>query len=220
LKRRGANCVRTSRPLRWPASAPTGCDRAIAAAGALLRYARATQTRALPHLRALIVERDATFLGLDMATRRNLELTETLRGQAAPTLYSLLDNCITSMGSRLLRHALHHPLRDPAIPAARHAAVAMLLDDGGRTLRDLRQAMRGFADIERIAGRIALYSARPRDLSSLRDSLQRLPELRTLLATAAAVPITRRTQRTTGYPGRRARPAEPCHPAGTGGADP
>ena len=166
-----------------------GLRPAIAAAGALLRYARATQTRALPHLRALIVERDATFLGLDMATRRNLELTETLRGQAAPTLYSLLDNCITSMGSRLLRHALHHPLRDPAIPAARHAAVAMLLDDGGRTLRDLRQAMRGFADIERIAGRIALYSARPRDLSSLRDSLQRLPELRTLLAAAAAVPL-------------------------------
>ncbi|MEF8708218.1 MAG: DNA mismatch repair protein MutS [Candidatus Accumulibacter propinquus] len=166
-----------------------GLRPAIAAAGALLRYARATQTRALPHLRALIVERDATFLGLDMATRRNLELTETLRGQAAPTLYSLLDNCITSMGSRLLRHALHHPLRDPAIPAARHAAVAMLLDDGGRTLRDLRQAMRGFADIERIAARIALYSARPRDLSSLRDSLQRLPELRTPLAAAAAVPL-------------------------------
>jgi DNA mismatch repair protein MutS len=164
-----------------------GLRPAIAAAGALLRYARATQTRALPHLRALIVERDATFLGLDTATRRNLELTETLRGQAAPTLYSLLDNCITSMGSRLLRHALHHPLRDPAIPAARHAAIAMLLDDGGRTLRDLRQAMRGFADIERIAGRIALYSARPRDLSSLRDSLQRLPELRTPLAAAAAV---------------------------------
>jgi len=166
-----------------------GLRPAIAAAGALLRYARATQTRALPHLRALIVERDATFLGLDTATRRNLELTETLRGQAAPTLYSLLDNCITSMGSRLLRHALHHPLRDPAIPAARHAAIAMLLDDGGRTLRDLRQAMRGFADIERIGGRIALYSARPRDLSSLRDSLQRLPELRTPLATAAAVPL-------------------------------
>jgi len=166
-----------------------GLRPAIAAAGALLRYARATQTRALPHLRALIVERDATFLGLDTATRRNLELTETLRGQAAPTLYSLLDNCITSMGSRLLRHALHHPLRDPAIPAARHAAVAMLLDDGGRTLRDLRQAMRGFADIERIGGRIALYSARPRDLSSLRDSLQRLPDLRAPLAAAAAAPL-------------------------------
>jgi DNA mismatch repair protein MutS len=158
----------------------------IAAAGALLRYAQATQTRALPHVQALIVERDSAFLGLDTATRRNLELTETLRGQPAPTLCSLLDTCITAMGSRALRHALHHPLRDPAVPAARHAAIDILLDDGGRTLRELRQALRGFADIERIAGRIALYSARPRDLSSLRDSLQRLAELRAPLADTAA----------------------------------
>jgi DNA mismatch repair protein MutS len=163
-----------------------GLRPAIAAAGALLRYARATQTRALPHLRALTVERDATFLGLDTATRRNLELTETLRGQPAPTLYSLLDNCVTAMGSRLLRHALHHPWRDPAIPAARHAAIAMLLDDDGRSLRTLRHDLRGFADIERIAGRIALYSARPRDLSSLRDSVQRLDQLRAPLLASAA----------------------------------
>ena len=163
-----------------------GLRPAIAAAGALLRYAQATQARALPHLQALIVERDATFLGIDTATRRNLELTETLRGQPAPTLCSLLDHCVTAMGSRMLRHALHHPLRDPAIPTDRHAAVAMLLDDGGRTLRELRQALRGFADIERIAGRIALFTARPRDLSSLCDSLRRLPELRTPLATTAA----------------------------------
>ncbi len=155
-----------------------GLRSGVAAAGALLRYAQATQTRALPHIQVLSVERDGTFLGLDTATRRNLELTETLRGQPAPTLCSLLDTCITSMGARFLRHALHHPLRDPAIPAARLAAIETLLDDGGRTLREVRQALRGFADIERIAGRIALYSARPRDLSSLRDSLHRLAELR------------------------------------------
>ncbi|WP_300338716.1 DNA mismatch repair protein MutS [Accumulibacter sp.] len=163
-----------------------GLRPAIAAAGALLRYAQATQARALPHLQALIVERDATFLGLDTATRRNLELTETLRGQPAPTLCSLLDNCVTSMGSRLLRHALHHPLRDPAIPTSRHTAIAMLLDDGEQTPRELRQALRGFADIERIAGRVALYSARPRDLASLRDSLGRLAELRAPLLASAA----------------------------------
>jgi DNA mismatch repair protein MutS len=155
-----------------------GLRPAVAAAGALLRYAQATQTRALPHVQALTVERDGAYLGLDTATRRNLELTETLRGQPAPTLCSLLDTCITSMGSRFLRHALHHPLRDPALPAARHAAIATLLDDDGRSLREVRQALRGFADIERIAGRVALYSARPRDLSSLRDSLHRLAELR------------------------------------------
>ncbi|WP_287462389.1 DNA mismatch repair protein MutS, partial [Accumulibacter sp.] len=166
-----------------------GLRPAIAAAGALLRYARATQTRALPHLRALTVERDATFLGLDTATRRNLELTETLRGQPAPTLYSLLDSCVCAMGSRLLRHALHHPWRDPAIPAARHAAIAMLLDDGGRSLRALRQALRGFADIERIAGRIGLASARPRDLSSLRDSLRRLADLRAPLQAISGAPL-------------------------------
>jgi DNA mismatch repair protein MutS len=163
-----------------------GLRPAIAAAGALLRYAQATQARALPHLQALIVERDATYLGLDTATRRNLELTETLRGQPAPTLCSLLDNCSSAMGSRLLRHALHHPLRDPAIPTARHAAIAMLLDDEESTLRALRQSLRGFADIERIAGRIALYSARPRDLSSLRDSLQQLENLRAPLRDSAA----------------------------------
>jgi DNA mismatch repair protein MutS len=163
-----------------------GLRPAIAAAGALLRYAQATQARALPHLQALIVERDATYLGLDTATRRNLELTETLRGQPAPTLCSLLDNCSSAIGSRLLRHALHHPLRDPAIPTARHAAIAMLLDDGESTLRALRQGLRGFADIERIAGRIALCSARPRDLSSLRDSVQQLETLRAPLRDSAA----------------------------------
>ncbi|MBL8414223.1 MAG: DNA mismatch repair protein MutS [Propionivibrio sp.] len=163
-----------------------GLRSGIAAAGALLRYAQATQTRALPHVQALNVERDGTFLGLDTATRRNLELTETLRGQPSPTLCSLLDTCITSMGARLLRHALHHPFRDPAVPAARHAAVEILLDDGGRSLRELRLALRGFADIERIAGRIALYSARPRDLSGLRDSLHRLAELRAPLNASPA----------------------------------
>ena len=158
----------------------------IAAAGALLRYALATQVRTLPHVQSLIVERDTTFLGLDPATRRNLELTETLRGQPAPTLYSLLDTCITSMGSRALRHALHHPLRNPESAAARHTAIELLLDEGAQRLLQLRRALRGFADIERIAGRIALFSARPRDLSSLRDSLHLLVELRFPLAQTPA----------------------------------
>ena len=163
-----------------------GLRQGIAAAGALLRYAQATQTRALPHLQAIVVERDGAFLGLDTATRRNLELTETLRGQPAPTLCSLLDTCVTSMGARFLRHELHHPLRDPSVPAARHASIETLLDEGGQTLREVRQALRGFADIERIAGRVALFSARPRDLSSLRDSLHRLAELRAPLDGTAA----------------------------------
>ncbi|MBK5914603.1 DNA mismatch repair protein MutS [Rhodocyclus purpureus] len=162
-----------------------GLKPAIAAAGALLRYAQATQARALPHLRALVVDADDTWLGLDASSRRNLEITETLRGQPAPTLYSLLDVCVSAMGSRCLRHALHHPWRSPAIPAARQAAVAALLGDAGapsRQLGVLRKTLAGIGDIERITGRVALHSARPRDLSSLRDSLARLPALQEPLA--------------------------------------
>ncbi|WP_371325461.1 DNA mismatch repair protein MutS [Dechloromonas sp. ZY10] len=165
-----------------------GLKPAIAAAGALLQYAQATQSGKLPHLRGLTVEIEGAYLGLDLATRRNLELTETLRGQPSPTLFSLLDNCVTSMGSRLLRHTLHHPLREWMIPAARHGAVEALLDDYGRLAGEARKALRGIADIERIAGRIALRNARPRDLASLRESLTRLPELRApLVGTASAL---------------------------------
>jgi DNA mismatch repair protein MutS len=167
-----------------------GLKPAIAAAGALLQYAQATQSGKLPHLRGLTVEIEGAYLGLDLATRRNLELTETLRGQPSPTLFSLLDNCVTSMGSRLLRHTLHHPLRDRAIPAARHGAVEALLDDYGRLAGETRKALRGIADIERIAGRIALRNARPRDLASLRESLARLPELRAPLAGTASELLT------------------------------
>ena len=92
---------------------------ALAAAAALFDYARATQRQALAHITALTAERDSAYLRLDAATRRNLEITETLRGEAAPTLLSLLDSCATSMGSRWLRHALHHPLRERSVPTAR-----------------------------------------------------------------------------------------------------
>ena len=155
-----------------------GLRPAIAAAGALLQYAQTTQSGNLPHLRALTVELEGSYLGLDLATRRNLELTETLRGQPSPTLFSLLDNCVTSMGSRQLRHALHHPLREREIPAARHGAVEALLEDYGHIAGEVRRELREIADIERIAGRIALRNARPRDLASLRQSLARLAALR------------------------------------------
>ncbi len=171
--------------------AAEGLRSGIAAAGALLRYAQATQTRALPHVQALIVERDGEFVGLDPATRRNLELTETLRGQSGPTLCSVLDTCVTAMGSRALRYALHHALRDSSLAAARHGAIAVLLEAGATGgARAVRGTLRGLADIERIAGRIALFSARPRDLASLRESLARLPELRApLAACGAAAPL-------------------------------
>ena len=149
-------------------------DLAVAAAGALYRYAQATQMQALSHITRLTVEREGSYLRLDAATRRNLEISETLRGEPAPTLVSLLDSCATSMGSRWLRHCLHHPLTDRQIAAARHQAVGALLERAA----PLTKALNGFADIERIAARIALTSARPRDLSGLRDGLGRLDGIR------------------------------------------
>ncbi|WP_439536752.1 DNA mismatch repair protein MutS [Methyloversatilis sp.] len=153
---------------------------ALAACGALFSYAQATQQRALSHVTTLAVEHDSAWLRMDAATRRNLELTETLRGEASPTLLSLLDTCATSMGSRWLRRCLHHPLRERAQAEARHQAVEALRTD--TTADSLHDALRGLADIERIGARIALRTARPRDLSSLRDSLARLGDI------AAAVP--------------------------------
>ncbi|CAG4886351.1 DNA mismatch repair protein MutS [Paraburkholderia gardini] len=159
---------------------------ACGAAGALLLYAAATQGQQLRHVRSLKVESESEYIGLDPATRRNLELTETLRGTESPTLCSLLDTCCTTMGSRLLRHWLHHPPRDAAIAEARQQAIGALLDAPvAASLDALRTALRQISDIERITGRLALLSARPRDLSSLRDTFIALPALRTQIAPLA-----------------------------------
>jgi DNA mismatch repair protein MutS len=158
---------------------------AIAAAGALLEYTKSTQGTAIAHVKALAVEQESAFVRMDPATRRNLEISETIRGEPAPTLLSLLDACATSMGSRLLRHSLHHPLRDRAALRARLDAVAALAGDAGNgPHRALHQILRQCVDVERITARIALRSARPRDLSGLRDTLARLPELNAVLAGA------------------------------------
>ena len=157
-----------------------GCEDlqpAIAACGALLDYARKTQGQALAHVVSIRTERAGEYVRMDAATRRNLEITETLRGEPSPTLFSLMDECASAMGSRLLRHWLHHPLRDRTILAARHEGVAAL----GDASADLQRVLRRFSDVERIASRVALRNARPRDLSALRDSLALLPELPALL---------------------------------------
>ena len=158
-------------------------DVALAACGALLDYARKTQGQALAHVGSVRAERAGEYLRMDAATRRNLELTETLRGEPAPTLFSLLDECATGMGSRLLRHWLHHPLRDHAVLIARNDAVQGLFE----ATEKLRASLRGFADVERIASRIALRNARPRDLSGLRDSLALLPALVTQVPASTAL---------------------------------
>jgi DNA mismatch repair protein MutS len=201
-----------------------GCDDysvGLEAAGALLGYAKLTQGQAISHIRALQVYSADRYVRMDASTRRNLEITQTLRGEPAPTLLSLLDTCATNMGSRLLHHWLHHPLRDRNILVARLEAVDKLLfpppqpSPGGRggglgalnkdihadaptrpnpsppgggvgegvaLHRSIHQALKPCVDVERITARIALRSARPRDLSGLRDTLLTLPQLHAVLA--------------------------------------
>ena len=160
---------------------------AISAAGALLNYLKITQNQLPPHMDALTLESETQFIALDAATRRNLEITATLSGQSAPTLFSVLDECVTHMGSRLLANWLHHPLRNHDHIQARLDAVNSLLN---HDVESISGSLKKIADIERIAARIALGSARPRDLSALRDSLLNLMEIRlpesSLLDTLAA----------------------------------
>jgi len=157
---------------------------AIAAAGALLDYIQTTQRTALPHIQAIRAECDNDYVQLDAATRRNLELTETLRGEAAPTLLSVLDTTATGMGTRLLRHWLHHPLRDRLVLTQRRDAIGVLAEASDAAAA-INRLLKSCADVERIGGRIALKNARPRDLSGLRDTLALLPDL------AAALPDDR-----------------------------
>ena len=168
---------------------------ALAAASALLDYIQATQLRKpeLLGISQILVERPNQYLRMDAITRRNLELTESLRLAGGPnaestTLFSILDQTMTSMGARALRHALHHPSADDAVPANRHQLIDILLD---RTdlLEALRALLRNFCDIERIAGRIALQSVRPRELAALRDTLVQWPALSALLGQIEAASL-------------------------------
>jgi len=156
---------------------------AQAAAAALLSFAEHTQGQALAHVQVLEAARASALIDLPPATHRNLELTQTLRGEPAPTLLSLLDSARTGMGSRLLRHWLTHPPRDRAPASARHDAIAALLLGG---FEPLRQALRHVSDVERITARLALRQVRPRELSGLRATLALLPELRLLVPAGAA----------------------------------
>jgi DNA mismatch repair protein MutS len=151
--------------------------RAHAAAAALISYAEHTSggaRSALGHVKSLGVEKGGDLLELPPATLRNLELTQTLRGEAAPTLLSLLDTCRTGMGSRQLRLWLTHPRRDRRDALERHAAIDVLATHGPEPLR---QALRGVSDVQRIVARIALRQVRPRELAGLRDTLALLPHL-------------------------------------------
>jgi DNA mismatch repair protein MutS len=158
---------------------------ALCAAGALLDYVKHTQRAALPHITSLSVEQTSQYIQLDAATRRNLEIDVTLRGEVSPTLYSLLNTTQTAMGARLLRHWLHHPLRDRNLVMKRHEAIAELINTN--KYQDLQSHLKAIGDIERITTRVALKTARPRDLSGLRESLSQLPLLQNLLVKSNAI---------------------------------
>ncbi len=153
---------------------------AVGAASCLLQYVHDTQFAALPHLRGLTTEQRDDALILDTATRRNLELTESLSGHAEHTLAGVLDRAATAMGSRLLRRWLNRPLRDQLAVRERHAAIRVLIAERNRS--SLYDTLVGIGDLERILARIALGTARPRDLAVLRDSLAALPGLHERLA--------------------------------------
>jgi DNA mismatch repair protein MutS len=147
---------------------------AHAAAAALLAYAEHTQGRALSHVQQLLVVRDGDRIELPPATRRNLELVQTLRGEDSPTLFSLLDTCMTGMGSRMLKSWLLEPLRDRGVATQRLDAVAGLREG---LWQKLRNELKGVSDVERITARIALRQVRPRELVGLRWALVKAQQL-------------------------------------------
>ncbi len=153
---------------------------AIAAAAALLGYVEETQKQRRPHLTSIAVESGDGAIAMNAATRRHLELDTRVDGDTRHTLLGVLDTTVTPMGGRLLRRWLHRPLRDRTVLRLRHDAVATLGD--ARATDDLRERLHAVGDVERILARVALRSARPRDLSTLRDALAMLPSLRDLLA--------------------------------------
>ncbi len=171
-------------------SADTLSD-AQAAAAALLTYAEHTQGRSLPHVQRVQVQRSDALIDLPASTRRNLELTQTLRGEDSPTLFSLLDTCMTGMGSRLLKSWLLSPPRDRQAAHDRLQAQAVLRGESGAGVwSSLREQLKGASDVERITARTALRQVRPRELVALRHALARAASLSIQLQTLNPEPGT------------------------------
>ncbi|AGF46710.1 DNA mismatch repair protein MutS [Candidatus Kinetoplastibacterium desouzaii TCC079E] len=163
----------------------------IGAAGALLRYAYKAQSFALTHVQKIQVDNSKQYVLLDPSTRRNLEITQTVYGEKEPTLFSLLDKCSTTMGSRLLRRWLHNPLINDKEIILRQQAINSLLpknNDQKNTssntlsLKEIRKLLKEISDIERISSRIALKSARPRDLICIKNAMETLPNITSQLS--------------------------------------
>ncbi|WP_038199281.1 DNA mismatch repair protein MutS [Xenorhabdus bovienii] len=153
---------------------------ALRAAGCLLQYVKDTQRTALPHIRNITVERQQETVIMDAATRRNLELTQNLAGGTENTLASVLDQCVTPMGSRMLKRWLHTPIRDRNVLQNRQQAISALQEIGF----ELQPFLRQVGDLERVLGRLALRSARPRDLARMRHAFQQLPDIHQIMASS------------------------------------
>jgi len=151
---------------------------ALCAAGCLLQYVKDTQRTSLPHIRSVMMERQQDSIIMDAATRRNLEITQNLSGGTDNTLASILDKTVTPMGSRMLKRWLHSPVRNISVLTQRQQAIAALQDYSTEIQPTLRQV----GDLERILARLALRTARPRDLARMRYAFQQLPLLNTVLA--------------------------------------
>lgn len=152
----------------------------LCAAGCLIQYVKDTQRTALPHIRSLTWDRQDQSVILDAATRRNLELTHNLAGGTDNTLAEVLDHCATPMGSRMLKRWIHQPMRDNATLNQRLDAITELKETA--LYGELHPVLKQIGDIERILARLALRSARPRDLARLRHAMQQLPELHSVMS--------------------------------------
>ncbi|ELY2622507.1 DNA mismatch repair protein MutS [Cronobacter malonaticus] len=151
--------------------------RGLCAAGCLLQYVKDTQRTSLPHIRSITMERQQDGIIMDAATRRNLEITQNLAGGVENTLASVLDCTVTPMGSRMLKRWLHMPVRDVSVLRHRQQAIAALMEYSP----EIQPVLRQVGDLERILARLALRTARPRDLARMRHAFQQLPTLNTLL---------------------------------------
>lgn len=160
----------------------------LAAAGCLLQYAKETQRASLPHIQSISVIKNNDNIQLDAATRRNLELTQNLAGGTENTLASVLDKCVTPMGSRLLKRWIHQPIRQIYILLKRQKTIGEIIEQD--LYHELQPYLQQVGDMERILARVALRSARPRDLTRLRTALEQIEPIKSLIQTKTSSNLT------------------------------
>lgn len=173
-------------------------ETALCAAGCLMQYVKDTQRTALPHIRAVRLDQPDHAVIMDAATRRNLELTQNLAGGYENTLAEVLDRTQTPMGSRLLKRWLHQPIRDRVLLRGRQSTISELIEQN--LYDELGALLRQVGDMERVLARLALRSARPRDLTRLRQAFAQLPHLQTLLAGSEHEAVQRLRERAATFP--------------------